>query len=172
MLDVEFAREQYRFELQRKNELLNAVSLPVGVLSALGSLVVLMAKGYSYSSWTRIPFGLCVLADVIFFLTATFSLARAYVGLTYVRIPRPGAIASFKADLEAFYVGLGYPPESGDPDFLEQLTHWYVDAADQNMANNERLSEHLERAAQGLIGLLISMVLCGILYVVDVLRVL
>lgn len=82
---------------------------------------------------------------MIFFLIAVFSLARAYVGPTYVRIPRPGAIASFKADL---------------------------DAADQNMANNERLSEHLERAAQGLIGLLSSMALCGILYVVDVLRVL
>jgi hypothetical protein len=170
MLDVEFAREQYRFELQRKSELLNAVSLPVGVLSALGSLAVLMAKGYSYNSWARIPFGISLSMDVVCFLIATFSLARLYVGPTYAFIPKPGAIASFKAELEGFYVGLGYPPESAEPDFRDQLSRWFVHATDQNMANNDRLSEHLTRARQGLIGVLISMALCGILYLVDVLR--
>jgi hypothetical protein len=172
MLDVDFAKEQYRFELQRKNELFNAVSLPVGVLSGLGGLVVLMAKGFSYRGWTGVPFSLCLSACGVSFAVAAFSLLRAYVGEKYAFIPKPGAIESLRNALEDFYVGLGYPPERADQDFREQLTRWYVDATDQNTANNDRLSDYLDRAAKGLIGVLISMALCGILYVVDALRVL
>lgn len=39
------------------------------------------------------------------------------------------------------------------------------------MANNDRKAEHLARAGQGLIGVLVTAGLCGILYVVDALNV-
>ena len=131
-----------------------------------------MAKGYSYSSRARVPFCLCLSSGGLCFAVSALALIRAYVGSKYAFIPKPGVIESLRDALEEFYVGLGYPPERADPDFREQLTRWYIDATDQNTANNDRLSDYLDRAAQGLIGVLMSMALCGILYVVDALGVL
>lgn len=170
MLDPDFAREQYRFELQRKTELLNAVSLPVGILSGLGSLLVVIAKGYSYSSLPRVPFVLFLSLGALCFGVAAFALARAYLSEQYAFIPKPRAIESLRNGLEEFYTGLGYPPERADPDFREQLTRWYVDATDRNSRYNDRRTRYLDRAAQGLVGVLISTAICGILYLVDALR--
>jgi hypothetical protein len=165
-------RNKYRYELQRKNELRNAVNLPVGLLSAIGGLLVVMAKGYSYRSLARAPFVLGLSAGGVCFAVAAYALVRAYVGPKDEFIPRLGVIGSFRDALEEFYEGMSYPPEHADPDFREQLTRWYVYAADQNTTNNDRQSGYLALAAKGLIGVLISMAICGILYVVDALRIL
>jgi hypothetical protein len=172
MLDPDFAEREYRYQLQRRHDLLNSVSLPVAVLTALGSLLVVVATGFSYRGRVTIPFVCALAIAAILFALSVTSLLRAYLGATHRFIPELGSIASFKDDLETFYVGLGYPPEHAMPDFGEQLTQWYVTATDYNRAINNRVSAHLMRAAQGITGVLIALAVCGILYVVDALRLL
>lgn len=87
MLDVDFTKELYRVELQRRNDLLDSVNLPVGLLTGLGGVLVVMAKTYSYRTWALIPFCSCVSAGGISFAVATLALIRAYVGSAYVFIP-------------------------------------------------------------------------------------
>jgi hypothetical protein len=170
MLDVDFANGQYRYELQRRQELLGSVGLPVAVLTALGGLIVLVAREFSYRGPMAVPFCVFLAVSVVLFAVAALSLARAYLESTYGFIPTLGTIAAFKTDLEMFYVGLGYPAERADTDFGEQLTRWYVEVTDTNTATNDRVARQLMHAAQAITGLLIALAVCGILYVADVLR--
>lgn len=43
-MDLKFLKERYDFELQRKEQLTSALTLPVGVLSGLGGLMAAMVS--------------------------------------------------------------------------------------------------------------------------------
>jgi len=170
MLDANLAREQYRLELQRKNALMSAANLPVAILSGLGGLAALLVERFADASWTRLPFALALTGAAVAYAVSVAMLARAYIGASSAFVPRLGEMEAFLAHLEQFYVRLGYPPEQAKPDFQEQLTRWHIDATDRNAASNDRMENHLARAGQGLIGVLIGLALCGILYVSEALR--
>lgn len=46
-MKTEFLKERYDFELQRKEQLTSALTLPVGVLSGLGGLMTAMVRAFS-----------------------------------------------------------------------------------------------------------------------------
>src|SRR5687768_9853096 len=86
--DFAFIRNRYDYELQRKEQLTTALTLPVGLLGGLGSLLAVMARTFSYQdralTWS--------FAGVLFFAVVAFFgclvlLARAYHRQTYVFLP-------------------------------------------------------------------------------------
>jgi len=46
--DSEFLKDRYDYELQRKEQLTSALTLPVGILTILGGAMVAMARSFSH----------------------------------------------------------------------------------------------------------------------------
>src|SRR5437868_11579548 len=87
-LDFEFLKDRYDFELQRKEQLTTALSLPVGVLGGLGSLLAVMVRSFTFRnnalSWA---FTLSIAAAIVSFFGCLIHLARAYHRQTYKFLP-------------------------------------------------------------------------------------
>ena len=47
-MDFSFIKSRYDYELQRREQLFTALTLPVGILTVLGSAIVAMARSFSY----------------------------------------------------------------------------------------------------------------------------
>ncbi len=50
ILDFAFLKNRYDFELDRKEKLTAALTLPVGVLSVLGGALIAMVRSFTYSN--------------------------------------------------------------------------------------------------------------------------
>src|SRR6185503_14850417 len=87
-LDFDFLKDRYDFELQRKEQLTTALSLPVGVLGGLGSLLAVMVRSFVFrrdvTSWI---FGLAIAAALCAFFGCLVQLARAYHRQRYRFLP-------------------------------------------------------------------------------------
>jgi hypothetical protein len=86
--DFDFLKSRYDYELQRKEQLTTALTLPVAVLTGLGGAIVAMARSFSYHdallNWS---FGPVLVADGLAFFVCLVYLARAYHRQTYVFLP-------------------------------------------------------------------------------------
>src|SRR2546427_1866 len=88
ILDFDFLKNRYDFELDRKDKLTTALTLPVGVLSGLGSLLAVMARSFTYRDpmLTRLfkaGFGAALLS----FSVCLLLLFGAYLAQTYIYLP-------------------------------------------------------------------------------------
>ncbi len=70
-MDFDFIKDQYLFELERKNQLRISLNLPTGVLIVLGGLLGFFVKEfpYDFSTPTTFIFLLFLGIATIFFLT-------------------------------------------------------------------------------------------------------
>ena len=50
--DFDFLKDRYDYELKRKDQITAALTLPVGVLIALGTVMAAMARSFSYRTAT------------------------------------------------------------------------------------------------------------------------
>jgi hypothetical protein len=86
--DFAFIRNRYDYELQRKEQLTTALTLPVGVLGRLGSLLAVMARTFSYEHQVLTSsFVPVVVIAVVALFGCLVQLARAYHRQTYVFLP-------------------------------------------------------------------------------------
>jgi hypothetical protein len=77
--DFDFLKDRYDYELQRKEQLTTALTLPVAVLSGLGGAIVAMARSFSYRDTVLSrSFGTVLAADGLAFFICLVYLAQAY----------------------------------------------------------------------------------------------
>ena len=87
-MKVEFLKERYDFELQRREQLTSALTLPVGVLSGLGGLMIAMVRSFGAKHlWLTVPFFASFGVDVAAFFICLVFLALAYHGQKYKYLP-------------------------------------------------------------------------------------
>ena len=84
-LGIDFLEHRYEFELERKDQLTEALTLPVGVLTVLGSVLGVMAQYFDYRDDlpTKV-FVMLLVADVVAFTVCLCYLSRAYHSQSYV----------------------------------------------------------------------------------------
>ena len=88
-LGLEFLKDRYDFELQRKEQLTASLALPVGLLGALGSLLAVMIRSFVFEgNILSHLFGTTVMAAVASFFGCLLQLARAYHRQTYRYLPQ------------------------------------------------------------------------------------
>ena len=164
----EFLKERYDYELNRKEQLTAALTLPVGVLSGLGGLMVAMARSFELKSpWLTVPFGVAFGVDVFAFFFCLVYLARAYHRQKYIYLPLLKDLEGWEEEFREFnrYVeGSGGDVETT---FSDHLRERIIDAADRNAANNEYRSALLHRARVALFAVLICTTAAGVVYVVN-----
>ena len=87
--DFNFLKDRYDYELKRKDQITAALTLPVGVLIALGTALAAMARSFSYTdgylTWCFLIF--LGLAAGAFFLCVVY-LGLAYHRQTYWYLPQ------------------------------------------------------------------------------------
>ena len=74
IFNFEFLKDRYECELDRKEKLTAALTLPVGILTGLGGILAVRARSFTYRdtllTWTFAPF--MVAAVVAFFVCLLF----------------------------------------------------------------------------------------------------
>lgn len=183
-MDFDFIKDQYLFELERKNQLRTSLNLPTGVLIVLGSLLGFFAKEFPYDLSTVITIiFFCLLGtSTILFLITVYHLIRSFYGRTYAFIETPGELkiyydellhhhrnlSDYYRSLEEYY---GVEPRERDypkpevlakQDFQEFLSQKYISATNENTWNNDSKSERLHSANLFLIFTLCSALVCSV----------
>ena len=170
-LDFEFLKNRYDYELIRKEQLTSSLSLPVGVLGGLASLLALMARSCSYQSrLLSILFLVPLTAAVVAFVACLWQLANAYHRQEYLYLPLLRDIETNKEELLSFADAMAGDEAEVLEEFESRFRRRILAAADRNTENNDRRSSWLFWARVWLFALLAFVALAGIPYIVDQVR--
>lgn len=164
-LDLNFVKSRYDWELERKEKLTASLTLPVGILTALGGLMAVMARSFSYTtpSWTGAFLFLMSLTVAAFVVCLVF-LAMGWHHQDYEYLPLVGTLDLARAEFEAYYDG---EPALAVEEFVAKLRRAVIDAADTNTTCNDRRSKYLYKARRSLLALLMLTATVSVPYVVD-----
>ena len=170
-LDFDFLKDRYDFELQRKEEITNALGLPVGILGGLGSVIAIMAQTFSYRgvALTR-TFGVSLAASLVTFLGCLVLLGCAYHRQKYVFLPLLEDLERAKVEFLEF---VNHVKGSGGAliaDYETEFRRSIMRAADQNTQNNDERIGFLYWARICLFGVLGTTAMTGIFFVIDQVR--
>jgi hypothetical protein len=171
-LGFEFLKDRYDFELVRKDQLTEALTLPIGVLTVLGSVLGAMAQSFNYHQHDAVTltFIVMVVLDVIAFTVCLSYLARAYHAQTYTYLPTLKELHETEGDLTEFYESTGGTREQAAADFTLSFEERIIHAADANTASNDRRSSLLHRSRIALFSVLVLTALAGLPFVADQVR--
>ncbi len=168
MFDFKFIKDRYDFELARKEQITNALTMPIGVMSVIGALLVAMGRSFNFRDsplwWTFVPL---FVADVMAFVICLIYLGRAYHLQTYIYLPLLSDLDQAADEFRDFnaYVRAngGDVEETFEGDLLKRI----IDAADRNTKTNERRTELLRIARLWLFSALWLTLFAGFPYVAD-----
>jgi len=170
-LGFEFLKNRYDFELERKDKLTDALTLPVGVLTVLGSVLGVMAQSFTYSNRAlTVTFAVFVVLDVVAFTVCLSCLARAYHAQTYTYLPTLKELHETEADLREFYEATGLSERDAVGNFALSFEERIIEAADANTTSNDRRSSLLHRSRVALFAVLVLTALAGLPFVADQVR--
>lgn len=143
-MEFDFLKDRYDFELERKDKLTAALTLPVGVLTGLGSLLAVMARSFTFRdpvlNWTFVPL---VIADVFSFFICLLYLVRAYHRQTYIHLPLLAQLQEAEEELQNYHRATGEDPALADEEFAANLRRRIIESADRNTENNDARSDLL-----------------------------
>ncbi len=149
--------ELYRDELEHRDKLRAALSIPFGLLVILGGLLGRMIQDAWISpvllAWI---FWTASVASGFFFVRAAYYLIRSYHGHRYKAMPTATERREFLGELRKWYADQGDDGSTASAEYDRWLDGQYAVAADKNWYVNAAKSEFLYRANGALI-------FCGIL---------
>jgi hypothetical protein len=151
-MNIDLAKEIYRDEWARRDQLTGNVGMPITVMTAVGGGVALMIKSFELDvSLGTYVFSGAVSAAVFCLLYGAYSVARSYHGYTYKQIPSALQLNTFCSELKQYHTAVGSPPEHALREFDEYLRERYLEAAEKNSNNNISKAAYLYNAAQSII---------------------
>ncbi|MCS0365547.1 hypothetical protein [Vibrio diabolicus] len=99
---LEFYREQYILELERKNELTSVVQVRLVASVSMASILIYMLKTFELSSEVQPMLFVFIFSSglsIIVFIYLAWSLYKAYWGAQYVRLPSIKELESVRNQL-------------------------------------------------------------------------
>ncbi len=152
--------ELYKHELEHKERLRAAISIPLGLLVVIGGLLGAMLQPVWFErSVLCFLFWFAVLGSAFFFVRAVYALVRSYHGHIYKATPLALKMRTYRDGLRVWHGTYGKGPNEGDLEYNEYLERSYAEAADHNASVNLAKSEYLFRANS-------SVIFCVILSVI------
>jgi hypothetical protein len=163
-VDLEFLMKRYQWELERKDKLTSAVSIPVTILAALGGLDVAMTRSFKFSAESLSAlFLIALIADAVTASFCLFWLGRNYAGSAYVYLPPLQEIEEDRVRLEE---DKDMPPEA----FEAVLRHNIISTTDTNAETNDARSAFMDRSNQALVGVMVASAATAVIYVLSQFR--
>ena len=134
--DFDFLKDRYDYELKRKDQITAALTLPVGILIALGTVMAAMARSFSYVdgclTWFLVGF---LGSATVALLFCVFYLARAYHRQTYCYLPLLNELQTSRGLYKEVYLRLcgdsSQHEAEADDSFQNDLEKKIIEAADK-----------------------------------------
>ena len=160
-MNLELLREQYSFELSRKQQLESSLTLPVVVLTGLGGVAFSYGKTFSYSrNLQTLLFSVSLLGAILSFICVFYYLVRAAHRFMYEVIPSSLELLSYHEEVKRYYQSVGVPFQA-EIDFESRLKKAYAEASSKNRQNNISKAAYLYRANMGLVVGAVFLALCA-----------
>lgn len=164
-MKLEWLKDHYFFELNRKQQLESALNLPVAVISVLAGLIALYVPRLAWPSGAPVLLlDLLVALAVVLLALAFWNVVRTFLRYEYQEIAPATQLLSYHADLKAFHLATGGAEQDADAEFAESLKKLYADAIEQNAFGNIGKAAHLYWAKLFLAGAAVSLLLAAIPY--------
>jgi hypothetical protein len=157
-------KEQYYFELTRKNQLTSQLSIPIGILTILGGLASYFYRNISIcSDYKHNVIIILFILSIISFVYTIYYLIRSYYGFSYSYIPSPKVIDAYKNDLSTYHKSVGNPEDVVERELKEYLIGLYASTTHINIRNNDSKSEYLHKANTFLIATLVLLIISALI---------
>ncbi len=170
-MKIEFLKERYDFELDRKDKLTAALALPVGVLTVLGGIGATMLRSFSFTDRTLSAiFIASFVGAFVAFTSCLIFLARAYLAQTYVYLPLLADLKKFEDDMVEFGRTMAGGEAEVEEDFNNEFRRRIIAAADANTLSNDERSKWMHWGRIMLFVIVGFTYVAGITYGADQLR--
>lgn len=139
---LEFYKEQYYKEIERKNEINNSFASPIGVITAIIVAIYYSLTSFDYDirgAWVPIFFLLltvciCFLAISLYHLST--GLSKYPEGYDYAFLPRTVELDKYYRDLKEYYKQSG-SEDMSDAEFENFLVSELIKCTTINQINND-----------------------------------
>lgn len=161
----EFYKEQHLKEEDKKNEINNSLSLPLGVISGLvvALFYIITSFDYKISLIVNLIFLLLASIAIVFLLIATYHLIKAYTnfhnGYDYHYLPDTEELDKYYTDLDKYYNEHSSIENNSSREFKDYIISCFVKTTDKNQKNNKQKSYHRYLSLKHLINSLLVIVL-------------
>jgi len=151
--------------MQRKNDLDNAISIPVGILSVIGGVIFISLKELKGADYSLVFFILVILLliSAICLVLAGINLIRSYYSYSYRFAPTSSELKKYYDDLVRYYDG---NTEKAESEFIEYACGEYAANAHVNSINNDSKSAYMHKGKRYIIGALAGLLIACPFYLV------
>ncbi|HMB90901.1 MAG TPA: hypothetical protein VKP65_08645 [Rhodothermales bacterium] len=160
---LEFYKDLYFAELERKEELRTALTLPIGILTVLGGVIAIYLREIGRAEMLDVSIsflGVFTFLLIMSFLATVRNLVKSYHVYTYDFVPYATDLEQAYQDLVVYHETV----EEAEADFESSVLQSLVIAHRKNAFNNDSKSSHIHNANQTLIYCLVLALICAIPY--------
>lgn len=139
----DFYKEQYYQEIDRKNDISNSLSTPIGIISALvaGLFYSLTTYDFSLGITLVIPFILLFALAIIFLSISVYHLIKAFSdfhnGFNYAYLVDTDDLDNYYNELKDFNKQENTTPDTSDNEFQEYVLSELIKSTGINQKNNK-----------------------------------
>lgn len=149
MLDNDYFKEQYYYELSRRDRLHRDLSLPIAILIAIGAANMNLLSSF-YGPLDAIDCGVLVLITTTFISLAycVFCLSSAGTNNAYSYSAKSQKLDNYRNELS---LKQGASPENAKIQFSKFIEDEYIRCATENATINDTRSENIDAARRSLL---------------------
>lgn len=168
----EFYQTHYFHEADRRDQINNSLTIPLGVISLVSGAFSVIAKeiDYPFNTSEIIQLHFLGLTAVALILAAVF-MGRAYWGYGYAHMPRTEEIRQYGESLKKHYISQNYSEDDAtkqaDEETLQYIDSQYSVNTEQNAENNDIKSANLFKANGFTMASVVFLVISAAPYVIN-----
>lgn len=149
MNELEFYRSLYQRELNRRNDLDNAVNIPIGIITLLTALLYFLINHHKFEClkiW-NLSMSITIFLSIILLLIGIFFLSKSFnnlfVGFKYLNFPTTRELRNYQIQLENYEIE---NKTENIKSFNNYIIEKYVDYSDSHIKINDKRALSLYRA--------------------------
>jgi hypothetical protein len=147
----EFYKDFYFKELDKRNEINNSLSLPIGIITTLIAGVFYLSTNFNYDCQSlghiivAFIFVILVVTGIVFLIVAVYDLVKSYTdfpkGYEYFLLPDTNEIDDYEKKLQEYYSKNPEMPNTANEEVKEYILSEMIKNTGQNQVNNKRKSK-------------------------------
>jgi len=153
----QFFKDQYFYELKRREELTNNLTIPIGILTGLSGVIGVYLFKFKFQnlSFETGAFLFLVSLSLIAIIVTGYYLIRSYWRLEYGYLADSLEIKEYYDGLLQFYIKEGNDSENASRKAIKEFKNYiierYATNADHNAKRNDLKSKYIHNANLALI---------------------
>ena len=173
-LAYKLIKERYCFELQRKNEINNIISIPAALISGIVAFIAFICSSFPERNDSGLWYFFCVVLglSVLGLIVALVCFFKHQLGRKYEYVASPQDIYNYEKECESTITNAGldisYPKINNL--ICDFMFKQYVECAEANKRNNKEKNDYYRRLMLAIVATLLLLTIafvCKLLVTVD-----